>query len=86
MNISDQEFKYLVEGITSDLVQLLMDREQYTLAHAVEAVYGSNIYRALSGWLSTISLASSMSFMSRLLHPRRSPVRSKRNSFFILQS
>ena len=47
MNISDQEFKYLVEGITSDLVQLLMDREQYTLAHAVEAVYGSNIYRAL---------------------------------------
>lgn len=47
MNISEQEFKYLVEGITPDLVQLLMDREQYTLAHAVEAVYGSNIYRAL---------------------------------------
>lgn len=47
MNISEQEFKYLVEGITSDLVQLLMEREQYTLPHAVEAVYSSNIYRAL---------------------------------------
>ena len=37
----------MVEGITSDLIQLLMDREQYTLPKAVETVYGSSIYLAL---------------------------------------
>ncbi len=47
MNVSEQEFKFMVEGITSDLIQLLMDRENYTLPHAVETVYNSNIYNAL---------------------------------------
>lgn len=36
MNVSEQEFKFMVEGITSDLIQLLIDREQYTLPHAVD--------------------------------------------------
>ena len=30
MNVSEQEFKYMTEGITSDLIQLLIDRNQYT--------------------------------------------------------
>ena len=47
MNISEQEFKFMVEGITSDLIQLLIDRKNYTLPRAVEIVYGSNIYNAL---------------------------------------
>lgn len=47
MNVSEQEFKFMVEGITSDLIQLLMDREQQSLPHAVESVYNSNIYNAL---------------------------------------
>lgn len=47
MNVSEQEFKFMVEGITSDLIQLLMDRNQYSLPKAVETVYGSNIYSAL---------------------------------------
>jgi hypothetical protein len=47
MNISEQEFRFMTEGITSDVIQLLMDRESYTLPKAVEAVYGSNIYAAL---------------------------------------
>ena len=47
MKISEQEFKFMVEDITSDLIQLLMDREHQSLPHAVEAVYGSNIYNAL---------------------------------------
>ena len=47
MNVSEKEFKFMVEGITSDLIQLLIDRKNYTLPHAVEAVYGSNIYNAL---------------------------------------
>ena len=49
MRVSEQEFRFMVEGITSDLIQLqlLMDREQYTLPQAVETVYGSSIYLAL---------------------------------------
>ena len=47
MNVSEQEFKFMAEGITSDLIQLLMDREHYSLSKAVEAVYGSEIYSAL---------------------------------------
>lgn len=47
MNVSEQEFLFMVESITSDLIQLLMDREHYTLPQAVDAVYNSNIYEAL---------------------------------------
>ena len=47
MRVSEQEFRFMVEGITSDLIQLLMDREHYTLPRAVETVYGSSIYQAL---------------------------------------
>ena len=47
MNVSEQEFKFMVEDITSDLIQLLMNRTQYTLPNAVEVVYSSNIYKAL---------------------------------------
>ena len=47
MNVSEQEFKFMVEGITSDLIQMLMDREHYSLPEAVEAVYNSDIYNAL---------------------------------------
>lgn len=47
MNVSEQEFKFMVEGITSDLIQLLIDRRQYSLPNAFDAVYGSDIYGAL---------------------------------------
>ena len=47
MNVSEQEFKFMVEDITSDLIQLLMNRKHYTLPNAVEKVYDSNIYKAL---------------------------------------
>ena len=47
MNVSEQEFQFMVEGITSDLIQMLMDREHFSLPEAVEAVYNSDIYNAL---------------------------------------
>lgn len=47
MNISEQEFRFMTESITSDLIQMLMDKKHYTLPKAIEAVYNSNIYRAL---------------------------------------
>lgn len=47
MNVSEREFQFMTEGITSDLIQLLIDRQHYTLPQAVEAVYKSEIYAAL---------------------------------------
>ena len=47
MKVSNQEFRFMVEGVTSDLIQLLMDREHYSLPKAVEVVYSSDIYQAL---------------------------------------
>lgn len=44
MNVCEQEFKFMIEGITSDLIHLLIDRKQYTLPRAVDVVYSSNIY------------------------------------------
>jgi hypothetical protein len=47
MNVSEQDFMFMAEGITSDLIQMLMDREHYSLSKAVELVYNSSIYSAL---------------------------------------
>ena len=59
MKVSEQEFKYMTECITSDLIQLLMDRKQYTLPQAVEVVYSSNIYNALLRPTSSLYFQSS---------------------------
>ena len=47
MNISEQEFKFMIESMTSDLIQLLIDRRHYTLQQATEATYASRTYAAL---------------------------------------
>lgn len=47
MNVSEQEFKFMVEGVTSDLIQLMIDRQGCSFSEAVNAVYGSSIYAAL---------------------------------------
>lgn len=47
MNISEREFQFMTEGITSDMIQMLIDREHYSLPQAVDAVYNSKIYSAL---------------------------------------
>lgn len=59
MNVSEQEFKFMTEGITSDLIQLLMDRKHYSLPNAVEVVYNSNIYSALLRPVSSLYSQSS---------------------------
>ena len=47
MNISEQEFRFMTESITSDLIQMLMDREHYTLSLVIDTVYNSQTYAAL---------------------------------------
>lgn len=59
MNVSENEFKFMVEGITSDLIQMLIDREHYSLPNAVEAVYNSNVYSALQRSSSNLYTQSS---------------------------
>ena len=68
MKVNEQEFKFMTEGITSDLIQLLMDREHQTLPLAVEAVYGSNIYSALLRPASGLYAQSSGYVFSLLEH------------------
>lgn len=47
MNISDEEFRMMVEGLTSDMIERLVEREHYTLKEAIDVVYGSDTYAAL---------------------------------------
>ena len=47
MNVSEQEFKFMVEGVTSGLIQLMMDRCGCSLPEAIDAVYKSSTYAAL---------------------------------------
>ena len=47
MNISEQEFKFMAEGITYDLIRLLMDRDCLTSGKAVEKVNDFNSYKVL---------------------------------------
>jgi len=47
MKVTEQEFKFMTEAVTSDLIQMMMDKKHYTLSRAVEVVYSSNIYSAL---------------------------------------
>ena len=54
-------------------IQLLMDREQFTLPKAVEAVYGSDIYQALLRPASNLYVQSSgyvYVYLLKELNPR----------------
>lgn len=46
MNITPEEFRFMIEDITSDLIQMLVEREGYTLPEAVDIIYNSDTYSA----------------------------------------
>lgn len=74
MNVSEQDFRFMVEGITSDLIQMLIDRRNMTLPQAVEIVYNSNIYQALQRPVSNLYAQSSgyvYQYLEKELQPRR---------------
>ena len=48
MGISKEEYRYLVEGITADLISLLIERNHYDIKAAMDAVYQSETYAALN--------------------------------------
>lgn len=47
MNVSEQEYRWMVEQIVSDLINNLIEREGYEFARAFETVYASDTYQAL---------------------------------------
>lgn len=47
MNVSKEEFRFMVEDITAEMVERLVEREHYTLSQAVDTVYGSDTFAAL---------------------------------------
>lgn len=47
MTITEGQFKYMVEGMTSDLIRLVMENEQLSMTEAFEKVYNSRTYESL---------------------------------------
>ncbi len=47
MNITERQFEYMVEGMTSDLIRLVMENEQLTMPEAFDKVYNSKTYEHL---------------------------------------
>ena len=47
MTITEGQFQYMVEGMTSDLIHLVMENEQLSMTEAFEKVYNSRTYESL---------------------------------------
>lgn len=45
--MSQEDFQFMVEGMTSDLVQILIDRKGLSLPEAMDVVYYSKTYEHL---------------------------------------
>lgn len=48
MSITEEQFRYMVDGTTSDLVQMLMEKRHIGMTEALDMVYMSRTYEALS--------------------------------------
>lgn len=48
MNVTPQEFKYLKEQVTAQMIQILTEERGYSLEDAFDKVYTSPIYEKLS--------------------------------------
>ena len=47
MHITPEQFRFMVEDITAELIQYLVEHEQYEIPAAISAIYSSELYRAL---------------------------------------
>lgn len=48
MNITTDQFRFMVEDITAELIQYLIEHENCDIKSAIDLVYGSDLYAALS--------------------------------------
>lgn len=58
MSITEGQFQYMVEGMTSDLIRLLMENESIGMEDAFEKVYTSKTYENLQNPLSRLYFQS----------------------------
>ena len=47
MNISPEQFRFIIEDITAELIQYLVENEHYEIPAAISAIYSSELYSAL---------------------------------------
>lgn len=47
MSVTDNEFQFMTECITAELIERLVVREKYSLKQAIDTVYGSDTFSAL---------------------------------------
>ena len=47
MHITPEQFRFMVEDITAELIQYLVEHEQYEIPSAISALYSSELYSAL---------------------------------------
>lgn len=45
--MSQEDFQFMIEGMVSDLIQILMERQGLSLTEAVDTVYQSKTYENL---------------------------------------
>ena len=44
MTITEEQFQYMVEGMTSDLIRMVMEKEGLSMPEAFDKVYNSKTY------------------------------------------
>ena len=47
MTITEGQFQYMIEGMTSDLIRLVMENERLSMPDAFDKVYNSQTYENL---------------------------------------
>lgn len=48
INVTPQDIQFMVEDITADLVCMLVEKQHYSIEQAIDVVYKSKTYEALS--------------------------------------
>ena len=48
MGITEEQFHFMVESLTADIINHLVESEGYTLKQAIDTTYGSDLYAALN--------------------------------------
>jgi len=67
MKISESEFNFIKEHVTSEIIQMLVNEQGYTLEDAVDKVYTSTIYEKLSNSRTGLFCQSPRYIMSYLI-------------------
>jgi len=54
MTLSENQIQYMIEGMTADLIRLVMERENLSMPDAFDKVYNSRTYKNLLNPLSQL--------------------------------